>query len=1063
MTLAELVERLGYAESENYLRKDRGDFNRVVDYGHLFRRATKDPCRLTGVYALRQSETSAIPVVYVCDTDSESEAREVHRLVWNQDMVPFLIVNSPESVRVYPGFSRQRESTWSREIDVVEQAFAAADLERIAETLSANAVDAGDSWRVWGQHIRPEYRVDWGLLDNLRKLDAWLQGQAGLGREISHALIGKYVYLHYLRDRGILSSRKLERWQIPSDIVFGRHATRDGLNAIQEKLDVWLNGEIFPINFRQQGAPRDEHISRVAATFCGDEPLGPEQWQLHLDFKAYNFSYIPIEVLSTIYEQFLHAPEKDGTKSRGRSVGAYYTPIPVVNLMLSELEQRYPLRKGMRVFDPACGSGAFLVQAFRRLVEKEHPPSGDQPTPSDLRRLLEDHFFGIDTDIDACGVTRLSLVLTLLDYVYPPDLEMDGRPGRKPLLPDLRENIREANFFSDGKWQRVFADKKADWVVGNPPWKQLKIRRAKEKNGSIPVRKEDEPVFAWMKAQQKRRPVGNRQVARAFAWRVAEYVDDDGEVALFLPAMTLFEEAARTFRARFLRDMSVHTIVNFSNLRWVISGGRFTAPAAAFFYRPRSQQNEGYGEDETIRTYSPLVANQEATKTVVDGRRNESWSVVINASEIRDVVLDCVADGQGLPWKTAFWGSTLSTKLLRLLKRRFRSVGEMEDRGMLIMSGGLQLRRKDAAEALEPVSLPENRKTVDVRILKGMRDFFALPDQAMIAVPEDLTHVRKGRGSLPLSVCHPPHILVSAARNFAVYSEQFFLVSGSRQIGIASPTQNEQLLKALSLFLSSDFAFYCEFFLSTELGVERDRSTLKALRQVPCPLAEMPRNELGIWAKLYDKLAEATQEVYRRGRLWQNVNWQSLRGLTSVVSNDLTNELNSLVYDALRLSREERSLVRDLVRVRLALNDGQLGHEAVRRPTKPEMRSYGVALQAELDDYVRGELPGKHDVQIVYDDLSGMVCVRLVRNGTAASHVSLMRADDSEATALERCRQRIRQKRSQWVYFDRNLRIYDDSHTYVLKPMQRFHWTETQARVDAMDIISESISRREET
>ena len=102
MILADLVKQLGYEESENYLCEDRGDFNHIADYGHLFRRAAKEPCCLKGVYTLRQSDTYTIPVVYVCDAASENDAREVHRLVWNQDTVPFLIVNSPERVRVIP-------------------------------------------------------------------------------------------------------------------------------------------------------------------------------------------------------------------------------------------------------------------------------------------------------------------------------------------------------------------------------------------------------------------------------------------------------------------------------------------------------------------------------------------------------------------------------------------------------------------------------------------------------------------------------------------------------------------------------------------------------------------------------------------------------------------------------------------------------------------------------------------------------------------------------------------------------------------------------------------------
>jgi hypothetical protein len=1065
MILAELVERLGYAGSENYLREDEGDFNQIVDYGHLFRRATKDPCRLKGVYTLKQSETSAIPVVYVCDTTSETQAREVHRLVWNQNTVPFLIVNSPESVRVYPGFCRQRESTPIRAIEAVEQAFAGADIGRIAETLGASAVDAGDVWRAWGRHVRPEYRVDWGLLDNLRKLDTWLQEQGSLRPEVSHALIGKYVYLHYLRDREILSPRKLERWQIPPDVVFGRQATRDGLKAVQERLDAWLNGEVFSIDFSRREAPRDEHIARVAATFRGDEPVGNDQWQLHLDFRTYNFSYIPIEVLSVIYEQFLHAPAKDGRESRGRSLGAYYTPIPVVNLMLSELEEHRPLERGMRVFDPACGSGVFLVQAFRRLIEKEYPPSGERPTPRDLRELLEAHFFGIDTEIDACSVTRLSLILTLLDYVHPPDLEMDGRPGRKPPLPDLRENIRRANFFRDGDWQEIFtnkiADWKADWVVGNPPWKQLKTQK-NEKDEPVLAREEDEPVLAWMKAEEKHRPVGNRQMARAFAWRVTEYLSEEGEVALFLPAMTLFEEAAKDFRAKFFHKMAVHTIANFSNLRWVISGGRFTAPAAAFFYRPRPQQ-QGPREDETIRTYSPLVANQEATGPIPDGERNETWSLVVNTSEVRDVPTERVLDGHSFPWKMASWGSEVDAKLMRHLQRQFRTIGDMEKAAVLMAAEGPQLRHGDLSNVPKGMKAVEElvgKRVVNLAALEGLRDFFAFPPGATDLNAMPLLRVRGGEAGL--SVCNSPHVIVSETRNFAVFSDDFIIVP-PRQIGIVSPTGDTDLLKALALFLRSDLAFYCEFFLSSGFGIERDRSTLRALRRIPSPLTTMNREGIRAWAALYDVLSEATRQVFRRQGLWEDAALDVELPAGPVVDSRLIEQMNGMVLDAVGLGYPERTLIGDFVHTRFSLNDGKLGRAAVGHPAKGDVQAYANRLQAELDEYIRGEIAGSHIVTVVYDDHSGMVRIGLARDITAQRRVSVMRAEASEAAVLQKCRQSIRQRRSQWVYFDRNLRVYDLHETCIFKPMQRFQWTETQARIDAADIISESVARRGNT
>jgi len=95
-----------------------------------------------------------------------------------------------------------------------------------------------------------------------------------------------------------------------------------------------------------------------------------------------------------------------------------------VNFMLEELDAIRPLKQGMRVLDPACGSGAFLVQCYRRVIEQDEEfQPGEPMRPARLRTLLERHIFGVDRDADACRVAELSLSLTLLDYVDPPDLE----------------------------------------------------------------------------------------------------------------------------------------------------------------------------------------------------------------------------------------------------------------------------------------------------------------------------------------------------------------------------------------------------------------------------------------------------------------------------------------------------------------------------------------------------------------------------------------------------------------------------------------------------------------
>ncbi len=875
-----------------------------------------------------------------------------------------------------------------------------------------------------------------------------MQSEGRLNPAFSHALIGKYVYLHYLRDRKILSPDKLDRWRIRKADVFGRDATLDGLRAVVEKLDEWLNGHVFPLDLDARNAPKANHVRRVAATFSGDELVGVQQWQLWLDFKRYDFSYIPIETLSVVYEQFLHAPQKDGKPTKGRKVGAYYTPIPVVNLMLSEMEDRRPLQHGMRVLDPSCGSGAFLVQSYRRLIEKEFPAGGKtRPHPIALRELLKGHIFGIDRDPEACNIAELSLILTLLDYVHPPDLEND----RRVKLPALRdENIFCGDFFDkDAGWKNKLASTRFDWIVGNPPWVKLNPKKLDAR---------DIPAWEWMTRNRKSRPVGGNQVARAFAWEVAEHVAPGGEVALFLPAMTLFEDPSRKFRAAFFERTRVHAVANFSNLAEVISDGRFRVPAAAFFYRPRNSVDTEDSADETVAIYSPLVANQEPTRPVTEGTRRECWSLVINASEVRVLSSREVAGGSGLPWKLAAWGSHFDLRLLQKLERQFPSFAELEHQGALIASQGLELRRAKRSKEDEEVEYVEEvigKNILKTNVLKRLRNVFEFPADAVERVDPELCYARKGRSELPLQVCRPPHVIVSAARSFAAYTAEYLLVPAF-QIGISSPANDSVFLKALSIYLSSDFAFYHQFLTATQFGVQRGRATLHTLRGIPVPLTKLSRRELKDWTRLHSRLVRTTPRT-----LSDRPDPQMELPLSDSGDDQLEkllDKLNALVSDSLGLDSRERALVHDLVHVRFTLNDGKLGRAAVAPPTKPQMRVYARRLKTELDCFIGDQLPKRHDVAVVFDDLSGMIRVDLVKANGRSRKVLVERADHPTAAELERTRRRLREERSQWIYFDRNLRVYEGTRTYILKPMQRFHWTESQAMIDAGEILAETIS-----
>ena len=1038
MALSEFLESLDYTNSPNFLKKGTRGFATAPSVGHIFRSATKSECGLVGVYTLNDianPTATTCPIVYVCQAKTEQAANQVHRLVWNQDIVPFLIVYTPVGIKFYSGFEYSKNGNG--------QLFplrAFNEASSIAKQFHSEEIDSGRLWKAWSSRLKPERRVNWRLLENLRKLDAILRRDYELTATTSHALIGKYVYLSYLQHRDILSDRKLAAWGIQHSDVFGKTASIAKLEQVVHNLEDWLNGNIFPLALSGKNAPKSEHVKLVAGVFNGDDVTSSGARQLSLDFQAYDFSYIPIETLSVVYEQFLHTPDQDG-KSKGKEEGAYYTPIPVVNYMLGEMEQAKPLENGVKVLDPACGSGAFLVQCYRRLIEKTYPQHRHKKVlPIPLRELLVDNIFGIDRDPDACAVTELSLLLTLLDYVDPPDLEDDKRIK----LPTLRDsNIFNVDFFDPFPAQ--VQKQGFDWIVGNPPWKKLNPRKLNDN---------DKPAWQWMHDNQQDRPVGGNELARAFAWRVTDLASEETEVGLFLPAMTLFDNRATEFRQKFFSNVSLRSVANFSNMAEVLSAGRFRVPSASFFFKkPELKSNHEF--NNVVKVFSPLVANQEVTRPGFDsGERVESWCIVVNEAEICDIVYADILDGSGLPWKIASWGSHNDVRLQRRLSRRFVSLGARQIEKSLKIDQGPDLSEEPLAHgeyATEYTPTLKGVQALDVTKLAKLRSIFTFPLNSRLV--NEKCYVSKRSGIGKLEVCRGPHVIVSAARNFAVY-EADYLVVPSRQIGIISPSDDRNLLKSLSLFLSSDFAIYHQFFTASQFGVKRDVATLDALKQMPCPLFDLSRNELKPWVLLHSKLCKTTPRIVGQGAPTRTLFDEEDH------LDELLIELNDMVSKSLGLTERERALISDFVHVRLELNDGKTGRPAVRKPEPDEMKLYAKRLQQELDAFVGEDSGQRHSVSIVYDNDSGLIYVDFVESKKEAP-ITVSTADRDASAVFSKTRKALQHQVGQWLYFNRNLRIYEGTKTYLFKPMQRFHWTESQAMVDASEIISETLAAEE--
>ena len=274
MELNPILDSLGYSQSPNFLRGKTLESDR--DFGHVFRKAQAD-CGLQGAYVLNgavyEKSRGSVPVVYVCTADSEEQAREIHRKVWNQNVVPFLLVVSRGWVRLYPGFQYERKLGSDLSAGALR---VLDDFGKVASELGpicASAVDNGTVWGTLGAAVTPEKRVDWQLLDNLRDLDQWLDSDGVHDRRLAHSMIGKFVYLQYLRQRQILSDARLEEWGINPAGVFSHDAKLNAFVDLVRHVDEWLNGSVFPLplsRIRDFGADR---IRKIASVFQGAQPL----------------------------------------------------------------------------------------------------------------------------------------------------------------------------------------------------------------------------------------------------------------------------------------------------------------------------------------------------------------------------------------------------------------------------------------------------------------------------------------------------------------------------------------------------------------------------------------------------------------------------------------------------------------------------------------------------------------------------------------------------------------------------------------------------------------------
>jgi methylase of polypeptide subunit release factors len=986
---------------------------------HLFRAAKK--AGVQGAYVfqtspLEQNILPPRPAVYVAEAKTREEAREIHRRLWNLGNAPFIVILLPNEIRVYTGFNFSLTSEDQGLIKGIIDLTFESLRDQLAD-FRADSIDSGRIWETQSKYVTPEKRVDKHLLNNLNKLEQYLLKKRNLDLPIIHALIGKYVYIRYLCDRKIISEEWLVENNLNLDSVLSRNATLAGLLHLAEVLEDRFNGAIFPLPSNIEATLSDEIVSLVASTFKGDDPISG---QLHLDFEAYDFSYIPVETLSAIYEQFLHS---QGT---GKKVGAVYTPEPVADYLLCELEESKPLQSGMKILDPCCGSGIFLVLAYRRLIELALAQSpNNKLKPTELRRILCESIYGIERNKEACYVAEFSLILTLLNYIDPPDLHRN-KQFKFPSLHNTQ--IFECDFFDDESdfWKQ---SKKFDWIVGNPPWIELK-----------PKIVDEELARAWIRRNIEEKPATGNRVCEAFSWRVVDLLTPNGYVGLLIHAKSLFNHESEKYRKLFFTQHEVSRITNFSNLAYVLFGGRGEAPAATIIYRKALPD---VNKPEIVH-YAPFVVNQLSNRPWKRDKKNPTWTITINSNEIQIVDPEEAESGELTPWKLAFWGSYRDSKTIKRIKRLFKgNLFELTRERGWKFSLGLQLKDisvlgEARSNEVEPAPYLQSEKYFDVNIMNQHKCRFSIPEAVLTTIPSKKSFIRRRGGKAGLDIIGSPHIILNP--NYFVYGDEDFVIPDPH-LGISANESDEDYLRALAVFLSSSIIQYYLFFQSPSWGVDRSRIYFKDVKNIP--VCDFSLEQIRGLSNLQKDLARA--EAFREES-----------------TDSLQNRLDEEIQWIFNIPENLTILASDFSKIRLKLNKGKAVVSATAQPQEHDLLKYGSCLRNELDAFTEG-IGLRHKVGLTYSKQLIVCLVEFVHSDASTSlDVTVEKAQGDLSLFLNYIQEKAKQRFSQWVYVQRSLRIFEDSKVYICKSPRLIDWTRTQALNDSDDMIAEILSANRE-
>ena len=942
-------------------------------------------------------------VFFAAEDADASDIAPLHSALWNQGLASVLAVVCGDAIRIYSLAARPKDRRSDRLDDCLIEVLKKVKHEAQVRSL-IRSMESGRYWQEHDDRFDAKQRVDGVLLGNLKESDSRLQTKDMLP-EASQALLMQAMFIAYLEDRGVIDGSYIREatggeFSTFADILQASRVT--AFYALFRSLNRDFNGDLFvkPCSFGESG-PRlkREHLPILADFRSGMVEMGQHADQTR-QFWAYNFKFIPVELISAVYDQFL------GVTDRAPK-GQFHTPKHLATSVVSQLwdEPRFLAKRTKTngtFLDPACGSGIFLVCVFKRLCEQWRHSKATQKIQWRRLEAFINQLTGLDIDANAVRVAIFSLYIALLEEVNPPDIRKLMAAGK--LLPELwGVRLRQADFFNEGESAKV------DVVIGNPPW-----------------RSGDQAAADW--CGERGLPAPDKQAAWGFAWKALRHLKQDGKLALLLPAMPFLHthsKGAMAARATLLKKLRVSRIVNYADLRRQLFA-KAVQPTALFIGGPNRDDAPHWFEYWAPKADAGFDATQRLTISDLDKDRMDTIQL----------------DKDPLLFNKRLWMKGPEDKLFRYLKRFAPLRDTVAQFRHARQRGASTGQPWTIGQGFQPATRTTSSEAVDLGQFLPSKAFQILSPDLRTLVPRRVV-VRRGgfrRGF------NGPRVLVAQGagvnRLRVAYTEAPFAFQHAIQ-AIVVPESDKQRAKALAAMLNSKLMYWFAFHSSASLGSERAKVHQDQLLDLPFPkptdMEEPQRAETAA-----DQLAALMDEAEKR--LGAAIRPPDLLP-------ELLDRIDALVYDYFALSDLEILLVEDTFDyIAPSVQPNPSSSPPIWRQTTPSDRSaYAPVLVSILEAWME---PGRRvSVSLIAENKDLVVAKLHLCAAEDWAEYSEQRIALGEA--LARVSRAMDRPLPGNLHQLGNLGVYTGQDLYLVKPNRMRFWTRSAARADAEDILDD--------